>query len=89
MEILDADRKHLSRSSFLNVSADSLIFNSLGMMASVNFIMKFTIYFSPLKVLRKQDAKADETEELMRNKLVKYESEKHQVRLNFFLSVWF
>ncbi|KFO56072.1 Centrosomal protein of 128 kDa, partial [Corvus brachyrhynchos] len=31
------------------------------------------------EVLRKQDAKADETEELMRNKLVKYESEKHQL----------
>ncbi|RMC00676.1 hypothetical protein DUI87_23294 [Hirundo rustica rustica] len=31
------------------------------------------------EVLRKQDAKADETEELMRKKLVKYESEKHQI----------
>ncbi|XP_015487007.1 centrosomal protein of 128 kDa isoform X1 [Parus major] len=31
------------------------------------------------EVLRKQDAKADETEEFMRNKLVKYESEKHQL----------
>ncbi|KAM7019287.1 centrosomal protein of 128 kDa isoform 2-T2 [Passerculus sandwichensis] len=31
------------------------------------------------EVLRKQDVKADETEELMRNKLVKYESEKHQL----------
>ncbi|XP_015487015.1 centrosomal protein of 128 kDa isoform X2 [Parus major] len=31
------------------------------------------------EVLRKQDAKADETEEFMRNKLVKYESEKHQM----------
>ncbi|KAF4788602.1 Centrosomal protein of 128 kDa [Turdus rufiventris] len=31
------------------------------------------------EVLKKQDAKADETEELMRNKLVKYESEKHQI----------
>ncbi|TRZ19862.1 hypothetical protein HGM15179_007230 [Zosterops borbonicus] len=31
------------------------------------------------EVLRKQDAKADETEELMRKKLVKYESEKHQL----------
>ncbi|KAM6254315.1 centrosomal protein of 128 kDa isoform 6-T9 [Spheniscus humboldti] len=29
--------------------------------------------------LRKQDAKADETEELMKNKLVKYESEKNQL----------
>lgn len=53
------------------------------MMASVNFVMMFAMYFSPPKVLRKQDVKADETEELMRNKLVKYESEKHQVRLNF------
>lgn len=59
------------------------------MMASVNFVMKFTIYFSSLKVLRKQDVKADETEELMRNKLVQYESQKHQVGLNFFLFVWF
>lgn len=33
------------------------------------------------EALRKQDAKADETEELMKNKLVKYESEKNQVRL--------
>lgn len=48
--------------------------------------MKLTIYFSLLKALRKQDAKADETEELMKNKLVKYESEKNQVRLNFLLS---
>lgn len=47
--------------------------------------MKFTIYFSPLKALRKQDAKADETEELMKKKLVRYESEKNQVRLNFLL----
>ncbi|XP_061223512.1 centrosomal protein of 128 kDa isoform X3 [Neopsephotus bourkii] len=31
------------------------------------------------EALRKQDAKADETEELMRNKLVKYESEKNQL----------
>ncbi|XP_005520271.1 PREDICTED: centrosomal protein of 128 kDa isoform X2 [Pseudopodoces humilis] len=31
------------------------------------------------EVLRKQDAKADETEEFMRNKLVKYENEKHQL----------
>uniref|UniRef100_A0A803VSS2 Centrosomal protein 128 n=2 Tax=Ficedula albicollis TaxID=59894 RepID=A0A803VSS2_FICAL len=31
------------------------------------------------EVLKKQDAKADETEELMRNKLVKYESKKHQL----------
>ncbi|XP_068048787.1 centrosomal protein of 128 kDa isoform X2 [Anomalospiza imberbis] len=31
------------------------------------------------EVLRKQDVKADETEELMRNKLVQYESEKHQL----------
>ncbi|XP_054491716.2 centrosomal protein of 128 kDa isoform X1 [Agelaius phoeniceus] len=31
------------------------------------------------EVLRKQDVKADETEELVRNKLVKYESEKHQL----------
>ncbi|XP_023783514.1 centrosomal protein of 128 kDa [Cyanistes caeruleus] len=31
------------------------------------------------EVLRKQDAKADETEELMRNKLVTYENEKHQL----------
>ncbi|KAM7108836.1 centrosomal protein of 128 kDa isoform 6-T8 [Ciconia maguari] len=31
------------------------------------------------EALRKQDAKADETEELMKNKLVKYESEKNQV----------
>ncbi|XP_032919232.1 centrosomal protein of 128 kDa isoform X4 [Catharus ustulatus] len=31
------------------------------------------------EVLKKQDAKANETEELMRNKLVKYESEKHQL----------
>uniref|UniRef100_A0A8B9FCJ9 Centrosomal protein 128 n=1 Tax=Amazona collaria TaxID=241587 RepID=A0A8B9FCJ9_9PSIT len=31
------------------------------------------------ETLRKQDAKADETEELMRNKLVKYESEKSQL----------
>lgn len=54
-------------------------------MASVNFVMNV----SPLKVLRKQDAKADETEELMRKKLVKYESEKHQVSPNFFLFVWF
>uniref|UniRef100_A0A8C3J5E4 Centrosomal protein 128 n=1 Tax=Calidris pygmaea TaxID=425635 RepID=A0A8C3J5E4_9CHAR len=38
------------------------------------------------EALRKQDAKADETEEVMKNKLVKYESEKNQVRLNFFLS---
>lgn len=45
---------------------------------------KFTIYFSPLKVLRKQVAKGDETEELLKNKLVKYESEKNQVRLIFF-----
>lgn len=58
-------------------------------MASINFVVKFTIYFYPLKVLRKQDAKADETEELMRNKLVKYESEKHQVSLHFFHFVWF
>lgn len=64
-------------------------FNSLGIMASINFVVKFAIYFSPLKVLKKQDAKADETEELMRNKLVKYESEKHQVSLNFFHFVWF
>lgn len=58
-------------------------------MASINFVVKFAIYFSPLKVLKKQDAKADETEELMRNKLVKYESEKHQVSLIFFHFVWF
>uniref|UniRef100_A0A8D0FTV8 Centrosomal protein 128 n=1 Tax=Strix occidentalis caurina TaxID=311401 RepID=A0A8D0FTV8_STROC len=38
------------------------------------------------EALRKQDAKADETEELMKNKLVKYQSEKNQVRLNFLLS---
>ncbi|XP_062492210.1 centrosomal protein of 128 kDa isoform X6 [Pezoporus occidentalis] len=31
------------------------------------------------EALRKRDAKADETEELMRNKLVKYESEKNQL----------
>ncbi|XP_064316577.1 centrosomal protein of 128 kDa isoform X2 [Phalacrocorax carbo] len=31
------------------------------------------------EALRKQDAKADETEELMKNKLVKYESEKNQL----------
>ncbi|XP_074004507.1 centrosomal protein of 128 kDa [Numenius arquata] len=31
------------------------------------------------QALRKQDAKADETEELMKNKLVKYESEKNQL----------
>nr|XP_030130637.3 centrosomal protein of 128 kDa isoform X1 [Taeniopygia guttata] len=31
------------------------------------------------EVLRKQDVKADETEELMRNKLVQYESQKHQL----------
>ncbi|XP_050831163.1 centrosomal protein of 128 kDa isoform X2 [Serinus canaria] len=31
------------------------------------------------EVLRKQDVKADETEELMRNKLLKYESEKYQL----------
>ncbi|XP_032775761.1 centrosomal protein of 128 kDa isoform X2 [Strigops habroptila] len=31
------------------------------------------------EALRKQDAKADETEELMKNKLVKYESEKNQI----------
>ncbi|XP_059706079.1 centrosomal protein of 128 kDa isoform X7 [Haemorhous mexicanus] len=31
------------------------------------------------EVLRKQDVKADEAEELMRNKLVKYESEKYQL----------
>ncbi|KAM9014131.1 centrosomal protein of 128 kDa isoform 11-T16 [Ara ararauna] len=31
------------------------------------------------ETLRKQEAKADETEELMRNKLVKYESEKNQL----------
>lgn len=59
------------------------------MIASVNFVKKFAIYFFPLKVLRKQDVKADETEELMRNKLLKYESEKYQVRCNFFLFVWF
>ncbi|KGL88670.1 Centrosomal protein of 128 kDa, partial [Charadrius vociferus] len=33
------------------------------------------------EALRKQDAKADETEELMKNKLVKYESEKNQLEL--------
>uniref|UniRef100_A0A8C0FG82 Centrosomal protein 128 n=1 Tax=Bubo bubo TaxID=30461 RepID=A0A8C0FG82_BUBBB len=38
------------------------------------------------EALRKQDAKADETEELMKNKLMKYQSEKNQVRLNFLLS---
>lgn len=80
MELLDIDRKHLSRSSFLNTSADSFILR-LAKKTFVTFIMKFTIYFSPLKALRNQDAKADETEELMRNKLVKYESEKNQVRL--------
>ncbi|KAM9239486.1 centrosomal protein of 128 kDa [Leptosomus discolor] len=32
------------------------------------------------EALRKQDAKADETEELMKNKLVKYESEKNQLK---------
>ncbi|XP_076201335.1 centrosomal protein of 128 kDa isoform X1 [Aptenodytes patagonicus] len=31
------------------------------------------------EALRKQDAKADETEELMKNKIVKYESEKNQL----------
>ncbi|KAJ7409150.1 centrosomal protein of 128 kDa isoform X1 [Willisornis vidua] len=31
------------------------------------------------EALRKQDAKADETEDLMKNKLVKYESEKNQI----------
>ncbi|XP_014797154.1 PREDICTED: centrosomal protein of 128 kDa [Calidris pugnax] len=31
------------------------------------------------EALRKQDAKADETEEVMKNKLVKYESEKNQL----------
>ncbi|XP_075609896.1 centrosomal protein of 128 kDa isoform X2 [Balearica regulorum gibbericeps] len=31
------------------------------------------------EALRKQDAKADETEELMKNKLMKYESEKNQL----------
>ncbi|XP_071413839.1 centrosomal protein of 128 kDa isoform X2 [Pithys albifrons albifrons] len=31
------------------------------------------------EALRKQDAKADETEDLMKNKLVKYESEKNQL----------
>ncbi|XP_075282789.1 centrosomal protein of 128 kDa isoform X2 [Opisthocomus hoazin] len=33
------------------------------------------------EALRKQDAKVDETEELMKNKLVKYESEKNQLEL--------
>ncbi|KAM6132980.1 centrosomal protein of 128 kDa [Phoenicopterus ruber ruber] len=33
------------------------------------------------EALRKQDAKADETEELMKSKLVKYESEKNQLEL--------
>uniref|UniRef100_A0A8B9RUR9 Centrosomal protein 128 n=1 Tax=Accipiter nisus TaxID=211598 RepID=A0A8B9RUR9_9AVES len=41
--------------------------------------------FQLQEALRKQDAKADETEELMKNKLVRYESEKNQVRLNFLL----
>ncbi|PKU43489.1 hypothetical protein llap_6210 [Limosa lapponica baueri] len=35
--------------------------------------------FQLQEALRKQDAKADETEELMKNKLVKYESEKNQL----------
>uniref|UniRef100_A0A663M9J3 Centrosomal protein 128 n=1 Tax=Athene cunicularia TaxID=194338 RepID=A0A663M9J3_ATHCN len=42
--------------------------------------------FQLQEALRKQDAKADETEELMKNKLVKYQSEKNQVRCNFLLS---
>lgn len=47
--------------------------------------MKFTIHFSLWKALKKQDAKATETEELVKNKLVKYESEKKQVSLAFIL----
>ncbi|XP_074765336.1 centrosomal protein of 128 kDa [Athene noctua] len=35
--------------------------------------------FQLQEALRKQDAKADETEELMKNKLVKYQSEKNQL----------
>lgn len=50
--------------------------------------MKFTVSFSIFKALKKQDAKAVETEELVKNKVVKYESEKKQVSLAFIL-LWF
>lgn len=50
--------------------------------------MKFTICFLIFKALKKQDAKAIETEELVKNKVVKYESEKKQVSLAFIL-LWF
>lgn len=39
--------------------------------------------FFTLKALKKRDAKAAETEELMKSKLEKYESEKKRVSLNF------